>query len=140
MTFSAKLKNLMEEYGLTQARVSDLTGISRPNISQYVSGLHEPSRARKQEMARALGVQENYFEEFMPKAAVCEDPLVNPPVPLIAKLMRKSPAWVAQGLQDGRFPWGYAVKLKQWSYWINGKKFQECEGITIPLNESADAS
>lgn len=38
MSFANKLKGLMEELDLTQAKVSDLTGIGRSSISQYVSG------------------------------------------------------------------------------------------------------
>ena len=43
MSFANKLKGLMEELDLTQAKVSDLTGIGRSSISQYVSGKNEPS-------------------------------------------------------------------------------------------------
>lgn len=56
MTFADKLKNLMRDLELTQSKLSEITGISKPNISQYVSGKHEPSKDRKREIARALGV------------------------------------------------------------------------------------
>ena len=116
MTFADKLKNLMKELDLTQSKLSDLTGIGKSSISQYLSGKNEPSKDRKREIARALGVQENYFEMFEPAATVQHDGVVNLPVTLAAKLMKKSKEWVMQGLRDGVFPWGYAVKLKRWSY------------------------
>lgn len=58
MTFADKLKNLMKELDLTQSKLSDLTGIGKSSISQYLSGKNEPSKDRKREIARALGVQE----------------------------------------------------------------------------------
>ena len=137
MRFADKLSTLMDDLNLTQSKLSSLTGIGKPSISQYLSGQHEPSKARKQEIARALGVQENYFETFMPSATVQNGDVVNLPVTLAAKLMKKSKEWVEQGLQDCRFPWGYAVKLKRWSYFISSVKFTECTGIEIPLNKIA---
>ena len=109
MSFANKLKGLMEELDLTQAKVSDLTGIGRSSISQYVSGKNEPSKERRKEIARSLGVQDNYFEEYDPVATVQYNSTVNLPVELVAKLMKKSPRFVRRGLQDGVFPWGYAV-------------------------------
>ena len=41
-----------------------------------------------------MGVQENYFETFMPSATVQNGDVVNLPVTLAAKLMKKSKEWV----------------------------------------------
>lgn len=133
MTFADKLKNLMKDLGLTQSKLSDLTGIGKSSISQYLSGKNEPSKDRKREIACALGVQETYFEMFEAAATVQHDEAVNLPVSIAAKLMRKSKEWVMQGLRDGIFPWGYAVKLTNWSYFISSKKFTECTGIEVPM-------
>ena len=89
MSFASKLKGLMEELDLTQAKVSDLTGIGRSSISQYVSGKNEPSKERRKEIARSLGVQDNYFEEYDPVATVQYNSTVNLPVELVAKLKHK---------------------------------------------------
>lgn len=132
--FSHKLKNLMNELGLTQTRLSSLTGIGKSSISQYLSGKNEPSRERKKEIAKALGVDENYFEIFKADAVVTYDNGVNLPVKIAARLMHKSKSFIEQGLKDGVFPWGYAVKLKNWSYFISASKFTEYTGITVPIN------
>jgi len=137
MSFAEKLENLMRDLGLSQSKLSDLTGIGKSSISQYLSGKNEPSKGRKQEIARTLGVQESYFEMFEPTATIQYDGVVNLPVTLAAKLMKKSKEWVMQGLRDGVFPWGYAVKLTNWSYFISSKKFTEYTGIEVPLNEIA---
>lgn len=135
MMFADKLKNLMNELGLTQSKLSELSGIGKSSISQYLSGKNEPSKDRKREIARTLGVQEDYFELFEPIAAIQRDKTINLPVALAAKLMKKSKEWVMQGLRDGVFPWGYAVKLTDWSYFISSVKFTEYTGIEVPLNE-----
>ena len=131
MTFSEKLKNLMSELGLSQSKLSDLTGIGKSSISQYLSGKNEPSKDRKKEIARTLGVQDDYFEQH--------GSAINVPVPLIARLMGKSKEFVMQGLRDGVFPWGYAVKMKNWSYFISSVKFTEYTGIEIPVNDLGKA-
>lgn len=135
MTFADKLKNLMNELDLSQSKLSELTGIGKSSISQYLSGKNEPSKERKKEIARALGVQEGYFEQFEATAIVQHGSAINVPVADIAKLMGKSKEWVMQGLRDGRFPWGYAVKLTKWSYFISSVKFTEYTGIEVPINK-----
>ena len=124
----------MRELDLSQTRLSELTGIGKSSISQYLSGKNEPANDRKKQIALALGVQENYFNQFA-ENIIQDNVVVNVPVPLIAKLMGKSKEWVTQGLRDGVFPWGYAVKLQKWSYFISSVKFTEFTGIEIPLNE-----
>ncbi len=133
MTFAQKLRSLMDERGLTQAKLSDLTGIGRPSISQYLSGRNEPAAARKKQIACALGAPEDYFGVFEDLREIQQDEVVNVPVVIVAKLMGKSKDWVMQGLQDGVFPWGYAVKMSKWSYFISSVKFTEYTGIPVPL-------
>lgn len=133
MSFAEKLKVLMGELDLSQSKLSDLTGIGKSSISQYLSGKNEPSKDRKKEIARKLGVREDYFDTFETAATVQHDGVFNLPVTLAAKLMGKSKEWVKQGLRDGVFPWGYAVKLTNWSYFISSVKFTEYTGIKVPL-------
>ncbi len=133
MSFAEKLKVLMGELDLSQSKLSDLTGIGKSSISQYLSGKNEPSKDRKKEIARKLGVQEDYFDTFETAATVQHAGVFNLPVTLAAKLMGKSKEWVKQGLRDGVFPWGYAVKLTNWSYFISSVKFTEYTGIKVPL-------
>ena len=135
MGFATKLKELMQNASLTQAQLSALTGIGRPSISQYLSGKNEPALVRRRQIARALGVDESYFETFKSPVEIITEKSINLPVITAAKLMGKSPAWVCQGLKDGVFPWGYAVKMGRWSYFISAIKFEEFTGIKGPVNE-----
>ena len=63
MTFADKLKNLMKELDLTQSKLSDLTEIGKSSISQYLSGKNEPSKDRKQEIARARSEERRVGKE-----------------------------------------------------------------------------
>lgn len=137
MRFKDKLKKLMTEQNITQAQVINLTGIGKSSISQYLSGKNEPSDKRKRQIAISLGVQEDYFDisnNSTTEEAIDLDVCVNLPVPVAAKLMGKSREWIMQGLRDGVFPFGYAVKLKEWSYFISSIKFTEFTGIQIPTS------
>lgn len=138
MKFADKLKKLMKDLDISQSKLSDLTGYGKSSVSQWINGKNEPSAEKKKEIALALGVPENYFNQFSePDGTVQHVVVVNVPVPLIAKLMGKSKEWVAQGLRDGVFPWGYAVKMSKWSYFVSSVKFTEYTGIEVPLNEVA---
>lgn len=134
MSFAEKLKKLMFELNISQAQVSKLTGIGKSSISQYLSGKNEPSKNRKREIALALGIDGEYFNQFETKTIIQNNSVTNVPVSVVAALMGKSKEWVMQGLRDGVFPWGYAVKLTKWSYYISSVKFTEYTGIKIPMN------
>lgn len=89
MSFANKLNGLMQESGLSQTRLSELTGIGKSSISQYLSGKNEPSRERKKAIARTLGVQEGYFDLFQPAAEIQTDESTNMPIALAAKLIKQ---------------------------------------------------
>lgn len=140
MRFSQQLRQLMSELKLSQADISKLTGIGKSSISQYISGKNEPSKKRQKEIAQALGVADDYFDLLLTTTAkIQSDTVINLPIGVAANLMGKSKAWVAQGLQDGVFPWGYAVKLKTWSYYISSVKFTEFTGIAVPQGMSKES-
>lgn len=136
MKFSEKLRKLMADLDISQTKLSELTGVGKPSISQYLSGRHEPSEGRRREMALALGVQEDYFERFLPVAEIIQDTAANLPVDLVAKLMHKSEKFVRDGLIQGTCPFGYAVEMKEWSFYISPKLFTEFTGANLPLNET----
>jgi transcriptional regulator with XRE-family HTH domain len=130
MRFKDNLKKLMNEQGLNQTRISQLTGLSNACISLYLAGEREPPPARKRAIAKALGLQEDYFDQLLPAPEIQAAGL-NLPIPIAAKLLGKSAEWLYAGLQQGVFPWGYAVKMKDWSYFISAPKFSEATGIPL---------
>ena len=56
----------------------------------------------------------------------------NVPVAVAAKLMNKNVEFLYMGLQQGIFPFGYAVKTSiKYSYFIRSVKFEEYTGIKV---------
>ena len=57
----------------------------------------------------------------------------NLPIAVAAKLMNKSKQFVRVGLQQGKLPFGYAVKVggNKFTYYISPKKFTEYTGIAV---------
>ena len=84
----------------------------------------------------ALGLSPNYFEEEQIPSSEPEEPII---VGRIKKLLPEEAALylglskdtVRRGLQQGIFPWGYAIKTSKnrWTYFINANRFAEIEGM-----------
>ena len=51
-----------------------------------------------------------------------------------AELMNVGEQFIRVGLQQGKLPFGYAVRMseKRWTYYISPTKFTEVTGIQIP--------
>ena len=61
----------------------------------------------------------------------------NVPVQVAAKLMNKNVEFLYMGLQQGIFPFGYAVKTStKYSYYISSVKFEEYTGIKVNEHET----
>lgn len=135
--FNKKLKKVMQDLGLSQSQLSNMTGIGKSSISQYISGKNVPTEARQRGIAAALGLAEDYFtsdEEIVaPFSFRNGGTIPRLTVTDTAKIMGMSKPSVAKGLQEGIFPWGYAVKGRgeKFVYFINAKRFAEIEGVTI---------
>lgn len=137
MKFSEKLKKAMQQLNISQTQVVGMTGKSKGSVSMYLSDKTVPSAQTQSNIAVALGLPADYFEQE-------EDPVVFNPSHMdggiqtlsiadVAKLMHKHKNTIALGLQQGVFPWGYAVHTseRRWSYFINAKRFAEIEGVAI---------
>lgn len=136
-TFHKMLKDAMKNKCISQARLSEITGIGKSSLSQYMSGKNIPTDKRRREIAKALGMDEDYFEnttEF--KIKTVKKAVIPKLLPEeAAKLMGISHQTLRMGLQQGRFPWGYAIKTSenQWTYFINARSFAEKEHVELEL-------
>ena len=128
--FADNLKKLMVEHGVTQAELAKKTGIGRSSISQYLSGKNEPTDERKALIADAVGCSVTELERGYIKGETGKMQRLS--VDQVAKLLGMNHNTVRKGLQQGVFPWGYAVHTSEgrWAYFINAKKFAEVEGVT----------
>lgn len=138
MTFSEKLKQAMQELHLNQRQVCGLTGKSKGSVSQYLSGKQIPSEDVQRDIAVSLGLDPNYFKAdeevvVMPKEALADGKIRRMLPEEAAVYLGMDKQTVRKGLQQGVFPWGYAIKTSEhrWSYFINAKRFAEIEGMVV---------
>lgn len=139
MRFAEKLRNAMQELDLNQVQVCGLTGKSKSSISQYLSGKQIPSEKVQSRIATALGLSSDYFMKsdekvfVLPASDVRDKVIPKLDVEKAAELLQMNHVTVRKGLQQGVFPWGYAVHTSEnrWVYFINARRFAEIEGITI---------
>lgn len=139
--FNDNLKRIMDEKHYTVTRLSQISGIGKSSISQYLSGKNIPSPERISILAGVIGctVEDLTYvpegEKTIQKQQTGElMEVFNVPVELAAKLMHKKNSFVYEGLRQGVFPWGYAVKTSsEWSYFISSVKFTEHTGIPVSL-------
>ena len=142
MKFSEKLKQAMQQLGVNQAQVVGMTGKSKGSISMYLNDKTVPSEQVQSDIAVSLGLAPDYFEQdenpVIFKPSKCEDGIQTLTVHEVAKLMHKHTNTIALGLQQGVFPWGYAIHTSEhrWSYFINAKRFAEIEGVTVSAYDS----
>jgi hypothetical protein len=137
MKFSEKLKKAMQQLGISQTQVVGMTGKSKGSISMYLNDKTVPSEKVQGDIAVSLGLDPDYFtqdEEPVVKMAKTGSGMVQKlDVEVAAKLLQMNHNTVRKGLQQGVFPWGYAIHTSEnrWVYFINAKRFAEIEGVTI---------
>ena len=139
MTFSEKLKQAMQELQLNQRQICGLTGKSKGSVSQYLSGKQVPSVEVQSSIATALGLEADYFERLDDQITILQSSEVrNGTIPKLlpevaAKYLGMDKGTVRRGLQQGVFPWGYAVRTSEnrWAYFINARRFAEIEGVSL---------
>lgn len=139
MTFSEKLKQAMQELQLNQRQICGLTGKSKGSVSQYLSGKQVPSVEVQSSIATALGLEADYFERLDDQITILPSSEVrNGTIPkllpeVVAKYLGMDKGTVRRGLQQGVFPWGYAVRTSEnrWAYFINARRFAEIEGVSL---------
>lgn len=139
MKFSEKLKKAMQELGINQIQAVGMTGKSKGSISMYLSDKTIPPKKVQSDIATSLGLAPDYFEEeetqviVMPRDALAEGKIRRLLPKEVADLLGMDARTVRKGLQQGVFPWGYAIKTSEnhWSYFINAARFAEIEGVMI---------
>ena len=137
MKFSEKLKRAMQQLGISQTQVVGMTGKSKGSISMYLNDKTTPSEKVQSDIAVSLGLAPDYFEQeeaavvVMPKETDGKIKRLLPEE--AAVLLGMDKGTVRKGLQQGVFPWGYAIKTSEnrWAYFINARRFAEIEGVSV---------
>lgn len=136
--FADMLKKVMTEKNLKQTQLVTLTGCSKAAVSQYLSGKNEPSDSTKRTIATALDLNPEFFSQTENEAtstAAGSDPVAirSLGVEDVARILHMNHNTIRKGLQQGVFPWGYAIRTSQnrWVYYINAVKFMETERVAV---------
>lgn len=137
MKFNEKLKQAMQQLGISQAQVVGMTGIGKSSISQYLSGKNVPTAERQKNIAVSLGLEADYFEkdDFTVRLLKKNSGgIAQIRTKDVGTLMRMNHKTVEEGLKQGVFPWGYAIKTSDnhHRYFINAQRFAEIEGVQVP--------
>lgn len=122
--FVQRVKQAMNEQGISQSELVKITGISRSGISQYLSGKNIPRKKALTAIANALNVSPEWLVESDNKKIT---------VQFIADLMNTTPQTVRIGLQQGEFPFGVALKVgsERYTYLFYPEKVKEYFGIKL---------
>lgn len=135
MKFSEKLKQAMQQLGINQAQVVGMTGKSKGSISMYLNDKTVPSEQVQSDIAVSLGLAPDYFEqEDTVTASLKESGTISRiKTEDAAKLLGIDKRTLRLGLQQGVFPWGYAIRTSEhrWAYFINARRFAEIEGVAV---------
>lgn len=130
--FAKKLKECLDERGMTAAELSRLTGIGKSSISQYLYGKNVPTGDRLTSITEALGVSTEVLTGPDPMKIPAQT--YDLKISVAARLLGKSVSYIKYGLINGRFEWGNAVQFPsgKWEFFINAKKFAELEHVEVP--------
>lgn len=132
-----EIMKILQELHLNQRQVCGMTGKSKGSVSQYLSGKQIPSEDVQRDIAVSLGFDQDYFKkddsqmEILPNRELRDKIIPRMKVEVAAKLLGMNHNTVRKGLQQGVFPWGYAIKTSEnrWCYFINAKRFAEIEMV-----------
>jgi transcriptional regulator with XRE-family HTH domain len=138
MSFAKNLQAIMQERNLNQTDLSNITGISKPSLSQYLNGKNEPYKSRIAHIADSFGVPTSRLVGTMQtdELAHADDlsPIVIPAqrisIEEAARRLGKAPQFIRMALQNGVAPFGFATKVSgsTYDYHISPKLFAEYIG------------
>lgn len=132
--FADKLKEIMKEFHFKQNQVALMTGCSKAAVSQWLSGINVPPIEKQRSIAETFGLEPDFFQkEKKPKDSTRRG-LIRKMLPVeAASVLGINQETVRKGLQQGCFPWGYAIHMDsgRWVYVINADKFAEIEGVNV---------
>lgn len=129
---SKRMKQVMDEKGISQTELCAKTGIGKSSISQYLSGKNIPASFRLKQIADVLGVPVDWLIGVMEENKEAEY-YKNLTPEQAAKLMGVGTQCVRQGLKNSTLPFGWAIKMPsgKFRYYISLKKFTEYTGIEV---------
>ena len=97
--FKSRLAQAMAEKNIRAAELSRRTGISKPRLSQYLSGVYVPKADAICAMAHALSISESYLLGTSDSPAVTETTPTFKALPVIGQIACGMPVFASE--EDG---------------------------------------
>ena len=123
----------MNEQNINQSDLSNLTGIGKSSLSQYLTGKNIPYKQRIAEIATALGVLHTRLTHNQPGLEQELPPIISHQKISVAETalrLGKSQQFIRIALQNGAAPFGFATKVSgsTYDYHISPKLLNEYIG------------
>lgn len=128
-----KFRDILLEYQrlmeVSGRDLAEMLGVSPSSLSNWLNGYTEPSPQRQAEICQILGVEDTDCPTEV--LNIKPHPFERWGLAETARFMGVGTETMALGLQQGVFPWGYAVKLSnnRYNYIINKRKLFDIEHI-----------
>lgn len=138
LTYSQRLKQVMDKQGFNQAQLAEAAGVGRSAISQYLSGKYIPSAQRSKELADALGVPVDYLLDLDADIDLGDrngsKDTLNVPVAEAAKLMGVTQQFLRESLINGSAPFGFGTSMQGGGrrFFISAPLFYRFLGLEVP--------
>ena len=115
---------------MTQGELANMIGKGKSSVSQYLSGKNIPREDVLEKIAEVLDCTVEYLKGEVPEDDHSEMGVKNVSVSECARMLGKSEQFVRVALQQGIFPFGFAVRTSsKYSYHISPKKLNEYIGV-----------
>ena len=130
MSFSSQLKKAMLERNISQVKLSQLTGIGKSSISQYISGKNVPKEEALEKIASVLDCSVEFLNATEADIDSGNSGMKNVPVAEAAKRLGIGRQSVRRALQNKSAAFGFAVwnpvnEFRPYSYHISERKLNE---------------
>ena len=122
----AELRRTLKSHGITQKKASEMSGVPQTTLSGWCNSQHVDDD-KADMLLRAVGIKTDKVIE-RPVATEMIETLTPEQV---ASIWGVSPSTIRSGIQQGVFPWAYAIRTSdtRWTYLINAEKFREIEMV-----------
>ena len=123
----AELRRTLKVHGVSQKQAAAAAGIPQTTLSGWCNAQHVDDD-KADMLLQAAGIKTT--DKVIEKPA--EETIETLTPEQVAAIWGVSPSTIRAGIQQGVFPWAYAIKTSdtRWTYLINAERFRETERPT----------
>ena len=132
-SFAKQLYCALEDRNMSQKQLSEMTGISKASVSQYLSGKNVPGLEKINLIAKAVDVPLERLMGYHVDSESKKSKSRKIKIKDAARCMGKSEQFVRVGLRRGILPFGVAIQSEgsKWNYFIRPDEFRAFVGESL---------